>query len=562
MGKYLKITFSPVTEFIVKTRKLRDLYGSSFLLSYLSFFTAKAVIARDSRVKALGLREVVRGTPDEIIFVGKDFSEADGEVAKEAFNLIWSRLVAICQQWLRKQLPDYQYSWNRYWASWKNYAWEFFYGLGDTREAAAQDLLDRQYQRRVWVGINWQGDSSSLSGADAIAFPNMSQANPNQSDYQTIKQEIKGFYNKLSLKIGEVYLTSKPELRHRFQGAERQEKIAEYGEAIISPKERLNIPELVKRLVMIDAVGGEVNNPQVLPFPQTQTYLNQALQLKSTKIDKLKESYYKIERFGETNWSGWFVGDGDSLGKYTRSLSADDLNLFTQNFQHWNDNELRREIEEEQDIGRLIYAGGDDFLGIFIPRQASEAITGKSCWKWWRDFDQIWSRHDYSDHITVSVGFVWAAPGIPQRRVLQHCNHAGDKAKSIGKDRIVIRILFNNDNHLEWSSPWWFLEYLGRYQGSSWEQILMDIAHLEAQHGLNPSNTEVGRGILRVYFGEEILSTFDYLWNDDTKAGILGDRQNYLDPSTQELKQNKVNKALNNWIVNLAKVGYYLFRDE
>ncbi|MEM7758485.1 MAG: type III-B CRISPR-associated protein Cas10/Cmr2 [Cyanobacteria bacterium P01_A01_bin.40] len=560
MGKYLKITFSPVTEFIEKTRKLRDLYGSSFLLSYLSFFTAKAMLARDPQIQALGLREVVRGTPDEIIFVGKDFTEEDGEVAKEAFDLIWSRLVTICQQWLREKLPHYQYSWNRYWNSWKNHAWEFFYGLGDTREAANQDLLDRQYQRRVWVGINWEGDSSSLSGGDAIAFPNMSQANPHESDYQTIKKEIDDFYKELSIKIGEIYLKSRTELDRRYQGDDRQAKIAEYGEAIISPNEPLNIPELVKRLVMIDAVGDLVNNDQVQPFPLAKVYLNQALE--QTKIDKLKKSYYKIERFGETNWSGWFSGDGDGLGKYTRSLSAQELNQFTQNFQNWNDDELRKEIEEKQDIGRLIYAGGDDFLGIFIPRQNERPITGKSCWAWWRDFAQIWSRHGYSDRITVSVGFVWAAPKVPQRRVLQHCNEVNGKAKSIGKNRIVIRILFNSDNHLEWSCPWWFLKYLGQYQGSNWDQILKDVAHLEAQHAFNSSNTEVGRGILRIYFGESILTTLDHLWNHKQQAGILGDRLPYLNPQTQELDQERVNQALNNWIVNLAKVGYYLFRDD
>ena len=36
MARYKAITFAPVQGFIEKSRKLRDLYGSSFILSYLA----------------------------------------------------------------------------------------------------------------------------------------------------------------------------------------------------------------------------------------------------------------------------------------------------------------------------------------------------------------------------------------------------------------------------------------------------------------------------------------------------------------------------------------------
>ncbi|MBW4442550.1 MAG: hypothetical protein KME10_15220 [Plectolyngbya sp. WJT66-NPBG17] len=39
---YTAITFAPVQGFIEKSRKLRDLYGSSFILSYLANALCKA----------------------------------------------------------------------------------------------------------------------------------------------------------------------------------------------------------------------------------------------------------------------------------------------------------------------------------------------------------------------------------------------------------------------------------------------------------------------------------------------------------------------------------------
>ncbi|WLT40547.1 hypothetical protein NON20_25250 (plasmid) [Synechocystis sp. B12] len=65
---------------------------------------------------------------------------------------------------------------------------------------------------------------------------------------------------------------------------------------------------------------------------------------------------------------------------------------------------------------------------------------------WFYGFPDIWQQHQQP--ISVSVGFVWAAPGVPQRDVLQHCREAESVAKAHGRDRLAIRILFNSGNHL------------------------------------------------------------------------------------------------------------------
>ena len=573
MGNYTVITFSPVQEFIEKSRKLRDLYGSSLILSYLGYYVIQAALAQGIDHISPRVREKVRGTPDYIIFDGY-FAEEDAEAA---FNSAWGNVVITCRQWLREQFPDRQYTWNRHWNNWKNHAWEFFWGEGDTITAASQNLYDRNYHRRAWVGINWEGDSSALSGADAIAFPDMLKSNPMKSDYPVLMDEIRTYYEGLSYQVGKVYLESIPQLDRRYKGEEREAKIKEYGEAIISPREYLNIPELIKRLVTLEVVAERINNSINVRLTESQDYLRQAFQ--NTDIDILDNSFQDINRHEENNWSGWFMGDGDRMGEYTCNLSASELKQFSEAFIGWGEGVFREEIEENQRIGRLVYAGGDDFMGIFVPNRSSKPLTGIRCWSWWRDFPQIWQQHNYSDDISVSVGFVWAAPDVPQRGIIQHCKSAEKNAKDSGRDRIALRILFNSGNHLEWTCPWWFLGYLERYRQDSWVKIYQDIAVLESRHSFSKQDTSVARGIFAIYFGKESLEVFNCLWNvsedyveespqvlarlrNGLRAGILGDRHNYQNPVTQELDDEKVNQALNNWVINLAKVGFHLFRDD
>ncbi|WP_413167932.1 Cas10/Cmr2 second palm domain-containing protein [Capilliphycus salinus ALCB114379] len=103
----------------------------------------------------------------------------------------------------------------------------------------------------------------------------------------------------------------------------------------------------------------------------------------------------------------------------------------------------------------MIYAGGDDFLGVLY--NTEKQISPGECLQWFCKFkSQVWHQPERK-RITPSVGFVWAGPQVPQRDVLQHCHLAEKSAKRTGRDRIAFRILFNSGNHLEWVCPWWML---------------------------------------------------------------------------------------------------------
>jgi CRISPR-associated protein Cmr2 len=617
---YTTVTFAPVQGFIEKSRKLRDLYGSSFILSYLAWCICLTAESKGHKVISPALPNVTQGMPNQIIVEGA-FAAADAEAA---LNAAWQSVVVTCKIWIENQLPTYKkwseggkenYGWERAWTSWKNHTWEFFciQGKPDGSVSDVRKLMNEQKCSRNWVGVNWTGDSSTLSGSDGICCPGMDFHQPKTYRYSQKKDEFRQFYQDLSEKIGEAYGR------------------AELGKPIIDVREELSIPELIKRLVTIQAVNSQLI-PKLKDHDWWQSnivswweeakkdnyYRNVEKDLKILRDDLNPETFRDFNRKDpeQKRWQGWFLGDGDNAAKYMKSFAgkpneAEKITEFSGLMREWGENFK----QHPPPYCRVVYAGGDDFMGIFH-RPPSESrnqpkpdppLSPSHCVQWFSSFkSEIWN-HVKSKPITVSVGFVWAAPDVPQREVLQHCREAESDAKSGGRDRIALRVLFNSGNHLQWICPWRLLKpeqglgllesYRDRggargYDGN-WTHFYNDVATLEARraltkacHASTNSQTIVALGLLEIYFPDHYQSfkNLDQQWNiwnetqilwnvydtypDSTlerlkQAGILGDRRRFktngknngtLDP----LELKHAIDEFNEWIINLAKAGFHL----
>ncbi len=594
---YTAITFAPVQGFIEKSRKLRDLYGSSYLLSYLAWIICnmadKYFDDGISHVVSPALPNITQGMPNQIIIEG-DFPEKEAELA---LNKAWECVVKTCQEWIEENVTSFEdekvirtvtfnYTpWKRSWSLWKNYAWEFFWVQGCLKEekpgegiSYVRKKLNEKKRGRNWTGINWQGESSTLSGADAIAYPKLGKiADPREYNYQQERQDVTDFYQALSKILGESF---------------------------IDPREELSIPELIKRIITYKSISEKLISKLKIKFAQEnleelfEQITEKSEELKSSDLsenlskDLSPSSFKDLSRHkDDKSFQGWFQGDGDKAGDYLIKY-PERTHAFSKTMRNWGKWFHKRRMK----MGRVIYAGGDDFLGIFYDKEnTGEELKPKFCVDWLSKFKpEIW-HGDKVKPITVSVGFVWAFPGIPQRDVLQHCREAEKSAKSNGRDRIAFRVLFNNGNYLEWVCPWWLLEaeagllssYQDREGKQNWTHIYGDVAVLESRHSLgrrytnddedNPSCKEdtgidVALPLFKIYFPKnaDILQQDNFLWNrTETKhekgneynkliGGILGERKSYYRKNTEELDQNKVDKALTNWIINLAKVGFHL----
>ncbi|UBF24359.1 hypothetical protein K9N68_21970 [Kovacikia minuta CCNUW1] len=517
MSPYTAITFAPVQGFIEKSRKLRDLYGSSFILSYLAESLCQAALKHLNDPQAVVspfLLNTVQGTPNLVLIRG-DFPKSE---ARRAFYTAWKTILTECRLWIETKLPESQYGWRYFWRKdwdqWGNYTWEFFYAQGDSIPAAKQHLATAK-RSRAWTAINWMGESSTLSGTDAIAWYGLGQQanngkriSPKERSISDEQRQIREFYQHLS----------------------------QFLPNLIDPNEQLSIPELVKRVIMFPQVAERI--PGLVP-PRTFTDLS---------------------RGAETAWKGWFMGDGDRAGAYLGKQDEAGIRQFSQIMREWG----KTLIDQEQDYlpqGRFIYAGGDDFMGVFYP--ITSPLTAQDCLHWFYSFrSRIWQQE--TKPITSSVGFVWASPNVPQRDVLQHCREAEQSAKQHGRDRLALRILFSGGNSLEWVCPWWFLEDvmegyrdrngdLGSAKNPKWTHIYNDVAILESRHAFAGNQTDVALALFEVYFGKENRATLEqHRWDTPDKTGILGNR-------VEDCKDAV--SAMNDWIINLAKVGFHLSGD-
>jgi hypothetical protein len=287
MSTYTAITFSPVQGFIEKSRKLRDLYGASLILSYLSKKLVDQAQQLNIRVISPGLPNIAKGMPNRILIQG-DFPQ---EQVIETLRTSWKKILKECKDCLERNVsvtqPDIYYHWDRDWEMW---------------------------------GVH------------------------------------------------------------------------------TDDHERLSIPELVKRLITLPNTGiPQKFRKEDLPFIEKFTELQRKPEPENNKVSQ---------------WTGWFMGDGDKVGDYLKKLQTpEEITTFSEAMRNWG-KKFQQEFEQ-QNLGRVIYAGGDDFLGVFFdskPTENSSEELKKKAIEWLLNFKDKWAEH--GQDITVSVGFVWVAVGL------------------------------------------------------------------------------------------------------------------------------------------------------
>jgi CRISPR-associated protein Cmr2 len=538
MTEYTAISFAPVQGFIEKSRKLRDLYGASLILSFLSYKLVQEATDKGLEVISPGLLKIPEGMPNRILIEGR-FERND---VQKTLLTEWQNILKICREWVEDNLdiPKEQYYWSQTeeqvgkqkgeWERWGSYTWEIFWGHGESVQKAMEDLETRKL-KRDWVAINWMGESSSLTGTDAVAWHQLGKQlskddKPGRALTPQENQEQQKFYEKLS------------QILEASSDNQSQGKF-------LDPSERLSIPELVKRLV---------------------TYYEGREGEKTELGKKLGKEFY-IQSFSEMirlskpeqpgHWTGWFMGDGDEVGKKLKELAKDSNNIqplkdFSDAMRNWA---IKFTRDFPKNLGRVVYAGGDDFFGVIYSKDPKAPIPTSVAINWLMGLNKQWNEHKQS--ITLSVGFVWAAHSIPQRDILQHCREAEKRAKNLGRNRVTIRVVFNSGQYVQWTCPWDYLNILTKYcdrdgntdELANWNHIYSDWAQLKARHTIRLKETE------RLKVKNSLaIEVFNYYFDDAGKkinSNPKGKDWNYITGDKKSL-------AVVQWIDDLIQVGWQL----
>lgn len=487
---YTAVSFAPVQGFIEKSRKLRDLFGASLILSYLSQQLAEAANrSSECEVISPALIDVQEGMPNRILIRGLfERNEVEQTLIKA-----WNTVLTTCRQWIEDEaFPHETFSWDHEWLKWKQYTWEIFWGQGKSSEEAMRDL-ERRKLKRDWTGVNWTGDSSSLTGTDAIAWYGLGKEdkNPGCALSSSEKEALIQFYRQLAWVLDDPYKRA---------GAIVPKDQTPEGK-YIAANERLSLPELVKRLVTLPKLA------------------------KKMGMEDLGEGFKDIYR-EPGYWTGWFMGDGDKVGRKLKDIAAehgdDGLKQFSKKMRSWGQTFQENREQFPEGKGRVIYAGGDDFLGVIYSEKAEPPppkIKPQEALDWLRTLPRQWGglqselKEAFGIDQTYSVGFVWAGHSLPQRDILQHCREAERRAKSLGRDRVTIRVVFNSGQYVQWTCPWDYLDILTKYcdrEGKqNWAHVYGDWAQLKGRQSIpnrkvkqNLTDESLAIALLNLYFSE------------------------------------------------------------
>jgi CRISPR-associated protein Cmr2 len=531
--RYTAISFAPVQGFIEKSRKLRDLFGASLILSYLSYKLVEFATQKFGKENIIspGLINVQKGMPNRILIKG-EFSRND---VTNTLTKTWKAILEECRVWIENKIPaKNNYEWEKEWLHWGMYSWEIFWGYGDSPTAAMQDLESRKL-RRDWTGINWTGESSSLTGTDAIAWTGLGKVNsqPGRQLTKAEKAEMQDFYQRLSYALDINKEEDLPKIKELPLDSKLEGKF-------LDCQERLSIPELVKRLV-------------------TRDYIAKRIGIQTDKIYVFDEGFSDINRKtpqGKGLWTGWFMGDGDEVGKKIKSILEQQGDRGIQNFSEamrkWGD-DFYNEFPKE--LGKVIYAGGDDFLGVLYSSDTKKQVESIKALQWLMELPAKWQQHNQP--INLSMGFIWTGASVPQRDILQHCREAEKRAKKLGRNRVTIRILFNSGQYVQWTCPWKYLKVIKQYKdrdkktwdsGANWGHIYQDLAHLKARHAIPIKGT-----------GEIINANIAFaLYDLYFKHSDNDISSNYLSKNAQEIVGIDEDKEIIDWISGLIHIGWYL----
>jgi CRISPR-associated protein Cmr2 len=236
------------------------------------------------------------------------------------------------------------------------------------------------------------------------------------------------------------------------------------------------------------------------------------------------------------------MGDGDKVGDHLKRLTdKTSVTQFSQSLRAWG-KQFQIDFDKK---GRVVYAGGDDFLGVMYGDKQTPKLDSREVIEWLLDLRDSWEQGNLG--ITLSVGFVWAGHSVPQRDVLQHCREAEKLAKSLGRDRVTIRVLFNNGQFVQWTTPWeclkWLKDYKDRDGGANWSHVYGDLEHLKARHAIQqkipkPKNQDMAIELLNLYFGKD-----------------KGDK---LSENRIKITGGSEPKSVIEWIENMIQVGWQL----
>lgn len=459
MTCHLHFTFGPVQGFVAQSRRTRDLYSGSFILSWLAYTAMKTVDAAGGKItlpdftrvkKLVETGQVKHGVaPNRFVAVFADEQQAE-DAAKEATQALqkeWQEIAEKVWDQFANHAAHLGHDTAAIWKRQIDHFWEIAWAIGSEQET---DLLDRRKNWRTPPLTMESGDHCTLMGQyqELSGFVRSKERKQQDAFWNTIRGRL---HNQLNLEDDErlcaialvkrffpevadeivgyklgadrwlstVDLAAKP-FFHKIKNNEKcRETLQQYPKFIAN-----HFGQYVNRAALA--------NPRATPFEDKsdrEKYLN-ALKTLEKAVNDRAGSFYAL-----------LLMDGDSMGKLIRDQGAKGVTGALTDF-----SAKAPEIVENFD-GICVYAGGDDLLALLSMDKALDCSVQVS-----RAYKDSFRKHQITD-ATISAAVVFAHYSVPLQQVSACAHHfLDDVAKdATGRDAIAMAVLKPGGETCSWA---------------------------------------------------------------------------------------------------------------
>lgn len=550
--KLLIFTFSPVQGFIEKSRKLRDLFSSSYLLSYL---TEKLI----EYIESKGFGEVIfpqksslehntlANYPNRLVLKVENNSENLCEELRKKFEDVWEDIafevslkLELCgraKMQFDKHVMDYFNTFCHIQVfvdkdQWQkalevsveppkdtdNYA--FTYDLAERYLGAKKTM--RPYKGLVddefWTdekGKEKRPDGCTLCGErPALAL--------NWKTFRDGWNEPLRYYLEDSEKLCGVCFTKRFAplvLKDRGIQVPTFKSVKDYAWAGFKEKIRegiINLPP--EALEIIASIKGSENyyserlkvEAELLDPEELQRLYRETKEKGYKELYEILKELYRNIKLPTNSYFALFMADGDRIGNWLGLISEQREKPLTEDFHKEFSkrlSEYARKMYEEaksyEDWLSLIYGGGDDLLVVSHPSKVL-SFAKKARY----NFERF-----IGEKASISAGIVVGHEKENLRFLLEQVRDAEKEAKSEGRDRLCIRVITRNSLPVSLVLRWHEVESL--------EKLIQ-------------------------YFKEETISSnFVY---------ALRDELNVFYPNCEEAKKNLISSILKRLLIRKGRL--------
>ncbi len=431
-------TITPVQDFISQSRKLKDLFGSSEILSQMSEIGLK--IAKREGAKEIFpiLQEDKDGSyPNRFLvkFENKSSDEIK-QIAKEIEeNLLkfLRRLNDKNHSLIKKHITEY---FTFYWAISEIKSNDYRKAFDEVEKALA-GAKNTRFFTQLGSGNGERGRKCSICGERNVVVYNgkLPMLKEQVENDKPIKDNIA---HKSEGLCGVCYI------KRRYTKYDKFESTADIALANIFNK--LDKNEYYKSLKKDAQLFYEENLRE--SYFESQGYDKNKLQKYKQEFQKFKNDL-KQHKLKQTSYYAVIMFDGDNMGEWLSGKYIQNDNL--QEFHKFLSRKLLKFASEVKKIDNLetVYAGGEDFLGFVninylleilqILRQKWDKIVNES----------LKNEFNLTKNFTFSAGVAIAHYKSPLNNILNTVRSAEKKAKDAGRDRVCFTILKRSGDYRE-----------------------------------------------------------------------------------------------------------------